>query len=162
MTTARTQGGFTLIEIMITVVIVAILSAIAVPSYRSYVLRANRTVAKTALVDASSRLESYFIVHKKYTKLLSDIQLQQYLMRDGSTASADSSNVSLYQLSIKALSSTSPATCPATGDPGNTSYVVVATPVNAQLRDTSCLSLCLTSTGIRSAAAGTADSCWSR
>lgn len=159
MTTARTQGGFTLIEIMITVAVVAILSAIAIPSYRNYVLRANRTVAKVALVDASSRLESYFIVHKKYTKALSDIQLQQYLMRDGSTASTDASNASLYQLSIKALSTSA---CPATGDPGTGSYSVVATPVNAQRRDSACLSLCLTSNGIRLSAAGTADTCWSR
>ena len=41
----RTQQGFTLIELMITVVIVAILSAIAIPAYSEYVVRARITEA---------------------------------------------------------------------------------------------------------------------
>ncbi|HET9108841.1 MAG TPA: prepilin-type N-terminal cleavage/methylation domain-containing protein, partial [Steroidobacteraceae bacterium] len=43
--------GFTLIELMIAVVVVAILMAIAVPSYESYVEKSRRTDAKTALLD---------------------------------------------------------------------------------------------------------------
>ena len=139
------QGGFTLIELMVAVVIVGILTTIAVPSYHSYVLRANRTVAKAALVDASSRLESYFIVHKSYTNDVTKIQLQRYLKRDSSTSGTQAD--AIYDLSISVS--------------GN-SYTVSATPLGVQLKDTSCLTLSLTSTGIRSSSAGTADSCWSR
>lgn len=145
MTTARTQGGFTLIELMVAIVVVGILTTIAVPSYQSYVLRANRTVAKAALVDASSRLESYFIVHKSYTNDVTKIQLQRYLKRDSSTSSTQTD--AIYDLSISVS--------------GN-SYTVSAAPLGVQLKDTSCLTLSLTSTGIRSSSAGTADSCWSR
>ena len=45
------KGGFTLIELMITVAIVAILAAIAYPSYTEYVRRAHRADIKTALLD---------------------------------------------------------------------------------------------------------------
>lgn len=157
MTTARTQRGFTLIELMVTVVIVGVLTTIAVPSYRNYVLRTNRTVAKAALVDASSRLESYFIVHKTYTKTLSNIQLQQYLLRDGTTT--DTSASAIYQLSIEALDST---TCAAKSGAAGTTYMVMAKPINTQANDSSCLNLCLTSTGIRLSSAGTSATCWSR
>ena len=51
------ERGVTLIELMITVVIVAILAAIAYPSYTQYVLRSHRTAAKTALHDMASRQE---------------------------------------------------------------------------------------------------------
>jgi type IV pilus assembly protein PilE len=53
----RRTGGFTLIEVMITVAIVAILAAVAVPSYRSYVLRSHRADAMQALSDGQAILE---------------------------------------------------------------------------------------------------------
>ena len=46
-----TQRGFTLIELMTVIVVVAILASIAVPSYRNYLLRAQRTEATTALLN---------------------------------------------------------------------------------------------------------------
>jgi type IV pilus assembly protein PilE len=52
--------GFTLVELMIVVLIVAILTAIAVPSYRQYVLRVNRTEAKVALTRVAQRLEQCY------------------------------------------------------------------------------------------------------
>ena len=52
--------GFTLIEIMITVAIVAILAAIAVPSYTEYVQRARITEATSMLSDMRNKMERYF------------------------------------------------------------------------------------------------------
>lgn len=49
--------GFSLIELMITVAIVAILAAIAYPSYRAYVLRSNRTDAIRAMTEDAQILQ---------------------------------------------------------------------------------------------------------
>ena len=51
------QRGMSLIELMIVVVIVGILAAIAIPSYRAYVIRANRADAKVALLSTAQNLE---------------------------------------------------------------------------------------------------------
>jgi type IV pilus assembly protein PilE len=49
--------GFTIIELMITVAVVAILASIAVPSYSSAMLRVNRTVAERFMIDISNTEE---------------------------------------------------------------------------------------------------------
>lgn len=53
-------SGFTLIELMVTIVIVAILAAIALPSYQSYIKRANIKAAQTDLVSLSLVFENYY------------------------------------------------------------------------------------------------------
>jgi type IV pilus assembly protein PilE len=61
------QGGFTLIELMIVVVIIGILAAIGYPAYRDYVLRSNRTEGYAALSDAAARQERFFSNNNIYT-----------------------------------------------------------------------------------------------
>ncbi len=53
----KRQIGFTLIEVMIVVAIVAILASIALPSYNEYVQRTHRANARTALLQASQWME---------------------------------------------------------------------------------------------------------
>ncbi len=50
-----TQHGFSLIELMITVSIFAIIAVIAYPNYQNYMRKAHRTAAKTALLEAASQ-----------------------------------------------------------------------------------------------------------
>ena len=58
--------GFTLIELMITVVVLGILAAIAVPSYRQYVIRGNRTAAQTVMMDIANRERQFLIANRAY------------------------------------------------------------------------------------------------
>lgn len=55
--------GFSLIELLITIVILAILVGIAIPSYVQYVTRSNRTDATTALSETAQALERCHTVH---------------------------------------------------------------------------------------------------
>jgi len=64
--TRRRMRGITLIELMTVVAIVAILGTIAVTSYRSYMLRTNRTEAKTELLRIRAAQEKYFLQNNKY------------------------------------------------------------------------------------------------
>ncbi len=56
----RNIRGFTLIELMITVAIVAILAAIAIPSYTEYVMRARITEATSNLADMRNKMEQFY------------------------------------------------------------------------------------------------------
>jgi len=60
------MNGVTLIELMIVIVVVAILASIAVPSYRSYVLRTHRVEAKTALLNLAAAQEKFYLVNNTY------------------------------------------------------------------------------------------------
>ncbi|KQQ97066.1 type IV pilin protein [Massilia sp. Leaf139] len=63
----KTQAGFTLIELMITVVIVGILSAIAVPTYGSYILRTRLTDAYSGLAGVQPAAEQHWANTNTYT-----------------------------------------------------------------------------------------------
>src|SRR5262252_747950 len=65
MSTSR-FGGFTLIEVMITVAVIAILAAVALPSYLDYVTRGNLVEARSNLSDMRTRLEQYFLDNRAY------------------------------------------------------------------------------------------------
>lgn len=60
------QRGFTLIEVLVTLAIIAILSTIAYPSYTDYVRRGQLQEAFAALADYRIKLEQYFQDHKGY------------------------------------------------------------------------------------------------
>ncbi|HBP5388065.1 TPA: prepilin-type N-terminal cleavage/methylation domain-containing protein, partial [Pseudomonas aeruginosa] len=55
----KSNRGFTLIELMIVVVIIAILAGIAYPSYDEYVKRGNRTEGQALLSEAAATQERY-------------------------------------------------------------------------------------------------------
>src|SRR4051812_28034115 len=62
----NTNKGFTLLEVMIAVAIVAILASIAVPNYRTYVTRGRIPQATAALADARVKMEQYFQDNRAY------------------------------------------------------------------------------------------------
>lgn len=59
-------SGFTLIEAMITVAVVAILATIALPSYTDYLQRSKLVEAKVGLSDLRVRLEQHFLDTRAY------------------------------------------------------------------------------------------------
>jgi type IV pilus assembly protein PilE len=60
--------GFSLIELMITMAILAIVAALAVSSYRRYAIRANRTEAKTTLLSIQVAQEKWFLQNNAYAQ----------------------------------------------------------------------------------------------
>lgn len=62
----RRVAGFTLIELMITVAVVAILATVALPAYQESVRKSRRAQAKADLVELAHNLERYHTVQNTY------------------------------------------------------------------------------------------------
>ena len=130
---ARAQG-FTLIELMIVVVIVAILATIAVPGYQQQVRQSRRAQAKADLVELAQVLERRYSVNNSYSGALPFTQSPR---EAGATAR--------YSIGVMM------------GPAGNT-FELVATPKAAQAKD-SCGVLKISNTGQKKSEGDLAD-CW--
>ena len=69
------QSGVTLIELIIVVVIVGILAAIAMPSYRQYVIRSQRADATAALLRLSTAQEKFYLDNNAYASSLASLNI---------------------------------------------------------------------------------------
>ncbi|QKK03741.1 MAG: type IV pilin protein [Pseudomonadota bacterium] len=135
---ARLGHGFTLIELMIAVAILAIVMAIAIPSYNEFVTRSNRAEAKALLMNAAQALE------RCYTRF------SAYNAGECPVAFPQTSENEWYQLpeDEQAVAATT--------------YTLVAVPQGVQAsRDTKCANFTLTHTGARGVSgSGSVDDCW--
>lgn len=60
------QFGFTLLELMITIAVISILAAIAIPNYSEYVKRGNRVDVQSHLLTLAQDLEAYRLVNHSF------------------------------------------------------------------------------------------------
>ena len=131
---ARRRGlrGFTLLELMITVAIVAVLAAIALSSYRNAVIRGNRSAAKQFMSDISNHQELYLLDQRSYANNYGSGGLG---MAPPSEASANYT-FSIATAGNDCLANALPSLAPA--------YVITGTATGAQASDGN---LCLDSVG---------------
>ena len=64
--TNKNARGFTLIELMITLVVVAILAAVAFPSYTNYTRKGARRAAQAAMMEMANRQQQYLLANRSY------------------------------------------------------------------------------------------------
>ncbi|MEP0202328.1 MAG: type IV pilin protein [Halioglobus sp.] len=62
-------GGFTLIELMVVVAIVAILLIVALPSFQKQIQRGNRSAAQAEMYDIANRQQQYLLANRTYMDL---------------------------------------------------------------------------------------------
>lgn len=129
-------SGFTLIEAMITAVIIAIVAAVAIPQYQDYVRESRRTAAKAALSETAQALERCFTKYGAYDD--TDCTVDTSFETEGG----------FYDVSV---------------DTDSTSFLITAAPKSSQKND-GCGSFQLDQTGkrtIKSADDGkTVADCW--
>jgi type IV pilus assembly protein PilE len=62
----RASRGFTLIELMVVVAIVALLAMVALPSYQKQVIKGNRAAAQAEMMDIANRQQQFFLANRAY------------------------------------------------------------------------------------------------
>lgn len=142
--------GITLIELMIAVVILAILAAVALPSYQNHVRRSNRAVAKAILLENAQFMEQFYTANNQYDATVG---------ADGIANTVDDVAVALpitqsprtgvvqYTISLQAVT--------------NAAFTLQAVPQGSMALDV-CGTLTLTNTGVQGATGGDVAGCWNR
>jgi type IV pilus assembly protein PilE len=69
MSFTKCSKGFSLVELMIVLAIVAILAAVAIPAYHNHVLRTRQSIAYNDLLDLKAAQEMYYAQHNEYADL---------------------------------------------------------------------------------------------
>jgi type IV pilus assembly protein PilE len=119
-------GGFTLVEMVITVAIVGILSAIAYPSYQSAMRKNNRAAAEAYLANVAQKQQQYLLDQRSFASAVSTLSVPT------------PANVTRYYTIAIAV---------AAGPPP--SFTASATPIGSQAADLSGQALTITNTGAK-------------
>ncbi len=134
------QRGITLLELMAVVMVIGILGMIAVPSYRQYSMRAQRTDAKAALLQLTTNQERFYLTNRTYSNDPAALGFASNQSERGS-----------YTLAIASADLT-------------IGYTATATPRSGaafdMTADAQCTTFSVTSQGVRTATGTSAATCW--
>jgi len=128
----KRQSGFTLIEVMITIAVIGILAAIALPAYQDYVMKSRRADAHTALIQLQIAQEQFRFSCPTYAGAIgTDDSSSACTTLGGSSTSPDG----FYSLAVTSNSSSS--------------FVITATPTvgGPQTSDSDCPSITINQNG---------------
>ena len=127
-----TKKRFTLIELLIAVVVLAVLLTTAVAAYDGIMKKTRRAEAREALSEVAARQEQFFLDNKRYATTAAQLGV------------LTTTENAYYTLAIDAQPPLLPM-----------GYTITATAINAQANDTLCLNLVIRSNGSR-----IPDACW--
>ncbi len=134
----RVELGFTLIEVMVVVAVVGILVGIAIPSYRSYVLKSRRADALAALSQSQVMLERCYAQSFSYSAICAGLPVFPVASERG-----------YYRIGMSNQTATT--------------YTLTATPVGSQVSDTLCAAISVDQANRKVAADSSAvaqTACW--
>jgi type IV pilus assembly protein PilE len=128
--------GFTLLELMIVVVIIAILAAIAIPTYGRYAIRAHRVDGHEVLLRIANAQERFYSTNNHYGSLT----------ELGYTSQSEKG---YYSVSMNPAAASTTQT-----------FTATATPVGGQAKD-DCQNLTINNAGVKASSGTTTNgSCW--
>lgn len=123
-------SGFTLLELMISISIVGITAAIALPTYRESVLKTNRSDAQISIAGMATLQERFYFTHNDYTGDFRD--LVKGLEEEGAVVDTIPSEKGHYSISLNVV---------------GREWVMEATAINGQAEDHNCAKMVVTSKG---------------
>ena len=141
---ARRDAGVTLIELMIVIIVLGVLAAVGVPTYRQYMLRTHRTEAKSALLRIAADQERFYLQNNRYATTFVELN----------TFPGGVSENSVYTLTLAVptpLTAFTASAAPRAG--GGTNGV-------DQTVDAECATFTINAQGIRTAAPNPNGRCW--